>query len=113
MSCEGNTRRELIIQNMSTDTISIVYEDVYEQAGTEILNSMNTSTIYLRDTRGGQSGAGSPSNLLVSLLILQGQDTCTKDYLTDLNWMIESEHVKKAPSQWVHEFTFVVNDSDF
>lgn len=113
-SCEGNTDRIRIIKNNTSGPIMV------SASGTSISNfNMSISegqseTLFIGGQRGGSDLVENPATGISSLIIVNSTgDTCTKDFTIQTNWDIRVEQTKKIPSNWNHEYTFILNDSDF
>lgn len=114
-SCEGNTNREYNVANNSQDSITVfVDNNFYNQIDTYYLAPQGNIEILEHDQRGGTDNAENIGNVFTELLILNSTgDTCTKSHTIDYNWNTAVKQVKKVPSQWEHDYTFVVEDGDF
>ncbi len=112
-SCEGNTRRYLTVENSSSESINVIYNDFNMHFDTLTIDpNTKTDLLFLSD-RGGQSNSGSPSTYILDMVIYKGLDSCIKNNQLDDNWNITSEKTKRVPSHWEHHYTFDVLDSDF
>lgn len=70
--------------------------------------------IFVTNQRGGSDFVEDPAQG-VSLLVITNEagDTCLKDYKVQDNWSIKVKERTKVPSDWQHEYRFIVVDSDF
>ena len=112
-ACEGNTTHEFTIHNKSNYPININAQSYYPQSIDTSLASNQKITLFVFDHLGGQSNPGLTNDYIDSLLIYNDLDTSSKDHTIQSNWLIESEHLKKVPSQYYHSFTLEVQDADF
>ena len=114
ISCEGNTDRVRQIRNESSHSINV------NASGTNVSNydksiaAGETEILFIGNQLGGSDYVEEPANGITTLIIVNSLgDTCTKDFSIKENWDIHVEQRKKVPSDWQHEYTFIVNDSDF
>lgn len=115
-SCEGNTDRYRHIQNNSGVDISIYASgnSFYEFEFQENLEAGQSVMFYNTNLRGGTDQIENPAMGIDSLLIINNTgDTCTLDYNIESNWNTEVEQRRKVPSDWQHNYTLTIKDSDF
>jgi hypothetical protein len=115
-SCEGNTDRYRHIQNNSSNSISIFASgsDYYEFEFQENLEAGQSVMFYNTNQMGGSETIENPATGIDSLLIINSEgDTCKKDFTIENNWETKVEHRRKVPSDWQHNYTLTIDDSDF
>jgi hypothetical protein len=112
MACEGNTARIWKVDNQ-TDGILKVQINSDSDSNSLSVTRMCAGEIIRRDQLGGSDTPGPPDQSFTELLIILADDTLQTDYTLTESWQIESDHLKKVPSHWQHEFTLVVNDEGF
>lgn len=116
-ACEGNTTRVWMVRNSSEDAIKVtskMHQNYQEGSDTLLIPPATFGTFGINDQRGGTANPGSPSDYIITLQISNASnDSITKDYREDSNWTIRSQHRKKVPSDYLHEFTFEIFEADF
>lgn len=113
ISCEGNTYREWVIQNDSSTEIQIDFKSGLSGLESSTVGPDSSRTIMITDQLGGSDFAGNPIHSFDLLLIFNAMDTLVKNVYDSANWSVESEQVKKIPSNWEHRFNFTITDNDF
>lgn len=113
IACEGNTYREWVIHNDSSTEIQIEFKSGLSGLETSTAGPDSSRTIMITDQLGGSDFAGNPVHSFDSLLIFNAMDTLVKNVYDSVNWSVESEQVKKVPSNWEHRFNFTITDNDF
>ncbi len=112
-SCEGSTNYTYRVHNTSSFDISLEIESFFSVDTLQTISSGKEVIVMTGDMLGGRESSGSPSNHITKFLIYNSTDTMTKDFETDENWTIKSDHVRKIPSAYEHEFLLTFSDSDF
>lgn len=115
MSCEGNTNREYNITNNSQDSLNLyIHNNYYDQLDSFVLAPQTSMEVLETNQRGGSDYSTDIGSTFTQFLIKnEAGDSCIKSHLIDANWTKEVIQVRKAPSQWEHDYEYVVNDSDF
>lgn len=116
ISCEGNTDRYRHVQNNTNESINIYASGIsfYDFEFNETLTAGQSVKIFQTYQRGGSDYVENPAIGIDSLLITNSNgDTCTKDYLIQDNWLIDVYQRKKVPSDWQHNYTFTVSNTNF
>ena len=114
-ACEGNTDREWIIQNQSSNRIEVQATLISTIAfiPKEIQPAQERS-IFINSERGGNSSVVNTSDLFAKIIITNSLgDTLKKDPLLQTSWETDVEETKKVPSNYKHEYRFTITDSDF
>ena len=113
-ACEGNTDRIRIVKNV-TDSELTVYTMSYDSTWSSIqIPSGKRETVVTTSQRGGSEDPGSPLLDVFGLIVVNAnQDTLKTDLNDANNLVIYSNQIKKAPSNWEHEFVLNVDDADF
>jgi hypothetical protein len=113
-SCEGNTDRIRTIQNNTSGTIQVIADGNLPADYNKTIPSGGAETLFISGQLGGSDFIENPAEGIHSLIILNAfGDTCVKDYLLQSNWSIDVQQTKRFPSNWRHEYTFSITDSDF
>jgi hypothetical protein len=113
-SCEGNTDRIRIIENQTSGSVNVTATGSLVSTFDKRLSMGQSETLYLGGQMGGSDMVENPADGISTLLIINTNgDTCSKDFTIQSNWDIQVEQTKKTPSNWKHEYTFIVRDSDF
>lgn len=113
-SCEGNTDRSRQIENNTSGLITVFANGSNVSNYDNTISAGETETLFISNQLGGSDYVETPATGISSLIIINAAgDTCLKDYLPKDNWEISVEQTKKTPSNWQHNYTFIVNDSDF
>lgn len=116
-SCEGNTRLDWRLNNQSSSDLYVIHkawdyanvfpDTLFVGAGEELILGTN-------DLLGGNSQAYAPASFIDTLFILNSSGAyCTKDWQETAAWEIQSEQVRKIPSNWEHIYRLSVDDGDF
>lgn len=110
-SCDGNTRRTVIVRNETEAPISVhavtTWDSVYTVAPYGFIEIEDRSTL------GGQSNPGPVSGLVFDLVIWQDQDTSSVDWLINQEWDISNNRLSRFPSSYHHIFNLEVWPEDF
>ena len=113
-SCEGNTDRIRQIRNNTSGLIQVVANGMYIPDYNASISTGQTESLFVSHQRGGSSYVESPSMGITDMTITNASgDTCLKEFTLPGNWEINLEERKKTPSDWQHEYTFIVNENDF
>ena len=112
ISCEGNTTYEWKIKNDASNSIFLEIDSSFVGLNEDTILSGETKTILIYDKMGGSSNSGDAIRW-GNLLIYKLNDTLVKNTDLESNWTIFTEQRHKIPSDYYHEFTFKLNDSDF
>ena len=112
-ACEGNTYREWNVVNSSSTQIQVEFKSEFSDLDQSTVGPDSVRRIMVTDQRGGSDFAGNPVHFFDSLLIYKTTDTLIKSVYDSANWIVESEHISKAPSAWEHKFSFTLTDDDF
>ena len=113
-SCEGGTDYSFNIQNNSDQSIIVNSVIWTNDTVTNTILSGETKEIGFRTKLGGTEDEGEISGLVQYLFIetTKGKD-CTKELLLHSNWILDSEHVSKIPSNYKHTYTLNLGNADF
>ena len=113
-SCEGNTDRIRQIRNNTSGSINVIADGTTVSNYNESISVGQTEILFIESQLGGSDYIETPSAGIISMIITNTSgDTCLKDFIPQNNWEIIVEERKKVPSDWRHEYTFIVDDSDF
>lgn len=114
-SCEGNTDYEWKVENKSSTAIEVISHITFlDVSANKTIEVNDITTITVSDQLGGNSTEQEPSNTFSIFKIVNANgDTLIKDYRLSANWDANIEHLKKVPSNYKHDYTFTVVDSDF
>ena len=114
LSCEGSTTRERRITNNSSTSIHVVADGAnLSNYNKSITPSMNEGFFTSQQRVGTQTLEDPASGVNNIEIVNTFGDTCTKDFFLIDNWDIKTERKSEIPSEWKHEYTFIVEDSDF
>lgn len=113
VACEGNTYREWNVVNNSSNQIQLELKSGLSDLEQSTVGADSIRRIMVTDQLGGSDFAGNPIHSFHTLLIYNSTDTLIKSVYDSANWIIESEQVKKTPSNWEHKFSFTITDQDF
>ena len=113
-SCDGNTDKIRIITNNTAGEITVTASGTSVSDFNKSISAGQSVTLFIGGQMGGTDQIENPSFGISSMIIKNAAgDTCTKDYTIQEKWSIKVEQTNKRPSNWKHEYTFIVNDSDF
>jgi hypothetical protein len=113
-SCEGNTDRVRQVRNNTSGNIQVSANGSMLTNFNKTISINQTEILYIGNQLGGTDYVEYPANGIATMVITNASgDTCTKDFTIQANWDISVEQRKKIPSDWLHEYTFIVEDSDF
>lgn len=116
-SCEGATEMYYTVNNQSGQAITVKSISYYSEFGdttiTEIAPGVQSGILH-RTERGGRSEPEMPSYAFSYIGIVNEQsDSCTKDWTFEENWPVFIRQLKRMPSEYRHDYSFIVTDSDF
>lgn len=113
-ACEGNTDRVRIVKNVTTSEIT-AYVMSYDSVWTTFqIPSGRRETVFASSQFGGSDYAGEPLIDVLGFVIVNSDNDTLKTNLYDVDsWVVYSNQLKKAPSNWEHEFVLYVTDADF
>lgn len=114
ISCDGNTDREFMVKNASSQTVQVYVESVYNsEIDTISIGIGQTANVVYHNSMGGNSNEGTMSDFIQAMTAVNDSgQVLQKDYLLNENWLIESERVSRVPPDWRHTYTFVITDAD-
>lgn len=112
-SCEGNTTREWIVINNSSEAFQVAMKSNFSTEKVVTIETGKSKVIYVNETLGGQDNAGNTGEYFESFEIVNLSNTERKDIQASSNWKSESEHAKRVPSHFEHKFTISISDDDF
>lgn len=113
-SCEGNTDRIRIIKNNTSGPIMVSASGISISNFNKSISEGESEMLFIGGQMGGSDQVENPATGISSLIIVNSTgDTCSKDFTIQSNWDIKIEQTKKTPSNWKHEYTFILNDGDF
>ena len=117
ISCEGNTRLEWNLQNLSSEDVYVIHKAWDYSAippDTLVVLTGETYMLGLNDVLGGNATPWAPASFIDTLFITSASGAlCTKDWTETDEWGIVSQEERKIPSNWSHTYFFRVEDSDF
>lgn len=115
VACEGNTDFTWSVNNQSAGTITISgLNSIYADTLNLDIQAGQQEVIGVFSQLGGNSTPQIPSGAFSTLVITNSVgDTTTKNYEIQANWEVLIEQTRKIPSNYEHNYTFTVNDSDF
>jgi hypothetical protein len=118
-SCEGNTRFEVRIFNLTTGGIraehrALQLSELDTVLSLDALQPGETLLIHSSDWLGGRSNPAQPSEVLDSIAIFNAQGNQSQHPWRAIEaWVVESHHDRKVPSQWRHTYLLRVTEDDF
>lgn len=113
-SCKGNTNKTRIVKNNSSDTITVRANISGDPNYLVNINPGQETVMGVVDDEGGTGIPEEPIYFIYQMYVTKNTfDTIKKDYRDKKNWDTKIEQTKKVPSEYKHEYTFVVNNSDF
>jgi len=118
-SCEGNTRFEVRILNLTTGGIraehrALQLSELDTVFSLDSLQPGETLLIHSSDWLGGRSNPAQPSEVLDSIAIFNAQGNQSQHPWRAIEaWVVESHHDRKIPSQWRHTYLLRVTEDDF
>ena len=116
-ACEGNTRLEWNLQNLSSEDVYVVHKAWdYSSIPPDTLSiaAGETYLLGINDVLGGNSLPWDPASFIDTLFVTSASGAlCTKDWMNTDNWDIVSQEERRVPSNWSHIYFFSVEDSDF
>jgi len=114
ISCEGNTDRSRLLKNESSQAIHVIANGISLPDYDKLISVGQTETLFITNQRGGSDYVEEPPIGITTFVIVNSLgDTCTKDFKIKSNWDLHIEEKTKIPSNWQHEYSFIVDDSDF
>ncbi|MGB1123240.1 MAG: hypothetical protein ACPG08_06925 [Flavobacteriales bacterium] len=116
-SCEGNTRLEWNLQNLSAGDVYVVHK-AWDYSSippdTVSIAAGETYLLGVNDVLGGNSIPWDPASFIDTLFVTSAAGAlCTKDWTNTENWGIVSQEERRIPSRWSHTYFFRVEDADF
>ena len=118
-SCEGNTRFEVRILNLTTGGIraehrALQLSELDTVFSLDSLQPGETLLIHSSDWLGGRSNPAQPSEVLDSIAIFNAHGNQSQHPWRAIEaWVVESHHDRKIPSQWRHTYLLRVTEDDF
>lgn len=105
------------VNNQSGQTITVKSMSYYSEFGdttiTQIAPGVQSGILH-RTERGGRPEPDMPSYAFTYIGIFNEQlDSCTKDWTYEQNWPVNIRQLKRIPSEYRHDYSFVVTESDF
>lgn len=118
MGCEGNTRQIYFIANETSGPVTVIHaHSSYIQGmalDTVTVPAGERQELGMEDWLGGRIDPDLPTAFIDTLLVYnEGGALTDRDWTLMETWEIESFEDRKIPSQWRHEYTIEVTDSDF
>lgn len=115
--CEGNTHQAYFLRNQTSESVVVVHSHSAYSASpmdTVVVPSGEVKELGNEDWLGGRVEPDLPAAFIDTFLVYNADGMlCTKDWTQMNAWEIESFEDRKVPSQWRHEYTFEVQESDF
>lgn len=119
VSCEGNTRYEVMVRNETENAIRVEHQSrSLSNLDTFIImtNVGPGETVLLssEDWLGGRSEAAEPIQILDSMAVFNASNEQSNHaWRIPEQWYIQSYQDRRIPSQWRHTYLLGVSEGDF
>ncbi|MCA6362134.1 MAG: hypothetical protein IM638_03805 [Bacteroidetes bacterium] len=114
-ACESSTERQWVVSNRSATTVRVSL--ITKITGDTLYQSIEpgkTRVIYSQMQAGASSGVLRALTVFDTVVIENATNNfMQKDFFNQRNWGIDISQIKKFPSYYSHQYTFVITDQDF
>jgi hypothetical protein len=114
-ACESSTERQWVVSNRSASEIKVsLITKITGDTLYQTIDPGSSHVIFSQMQPGGSSGVLRAHTVFDTVVIENtGGNFMQKDFFNQHYWSINITQVKKFPSHYSHQYTFMVTDQDF